>query len=426
MDRQIVYVGAVPLDSIQLQQSRNTMVALGYFAKMTMGDLAACVDGFACTPGSGLSVVLAAGSMTMPSVIDSNPYGALPADGDPLLKIGINTAPIVLALPSTGTSIISAAFVESGSGSAAVAYYNVANPTQTLIGPQGNGQPQATVLQQRVSMVVSTAAAVPAGYIPLWQVTVPTAATTVTQSMIAPVPGAPFVTVKLPNVAPLASPGFTGSPTAPTPPTGDASGLLATTGFVAAATTRNRAAWGTGGSYGWICPAGVSTVLIRAWAAGGTGGSASSGWPGGGGGGGGYMEVLVGVTSGTSYAVQIGSGSGSTATGFGSLILIGGGANGQGGQNSAPGTGGGPGTPLINTSSSIATVGVSPGQAGYQIGSVNVGGAGGCSFGVQGAFASVGTASGSQGVWPGGGGAGGAGGAGGRGADGLLIIEWTG
>ena len=50
MDRQIVYVGAVPLDTDQLQQSRNTMIALGYLAKMTIGDGTAYVDGLACTP----------------------------------------------------------------------------------------------------------------------------------------------------------------------------------------------------------------------------------------------------------------------------------------------------------------------------------------------------------------------------------------
>ncbi len=427
MDRQIVYVGAVPLDTDQLLQSRNTMVALGYLAKMTIGDDNTYVDGFGCTPGVGLGVVIAPGSMSLPTVIDVGSYGSLPPDGDPLVKLGINTASIALSLPGAGESIVSAAVVEAQVGSTAISYYNPANPSQTLVGAQGNGRAQATVVQQRINLVATSPAAIPSGYVALWQLNVPSTATQVTAAMITAAPGAPFVSVKLPKAAPILSPSFIGNPVAPTPAAGDASASLATTAFVSLATNRNRAAWGTGGSYSWTCPAGVTNVLIRAWAAGGNGGAANSGTPGGGGGGGGYEEVLIGVVPDTTYPIQIGSAAdGSGSTSFGSIAVIGGGGNGQPGTGTQSGAGGLAGVPIINNLSSITDIGVSAGQVGFQLGGVNVGGAGGNSFGVQGGPACFGGSVGTAGSWPGGGGSGGATSSGGKGADGLMILEWLG
>lgn len=427
MDRQIVYVGAIPLDTDQLLQSRNTMIALGYLTKMVIGDGSVSADGLSCTPGSGLNVVIGPGSMTLPTVIDAEAYGALPPDSDPLIKLGINTTSTVLPLPTTGEILISAAVVEAQAGSAAVFYYNAQNPVQTLIGVQGSGAAQATVVQQRVSLLATTAAAVPSGYTPLWQIIVPPNASAVDATMITAAAGAPFVPIKLPQAAPLLSPGFIGTPTAPTPIVGDATSALATTAFVAAATTRNRVAWGTGGTYNWTCPTGVTTILVRAWAAGGSGGNAASGFPGGGGGGGGYEEVLVGVTGGTSYTVQIGNGiNGSTSTSFATFVAVGGGVNGQAGRSGQAGSGGNPGIPIINNINSIASLGIGGGQSGFQIGTMSIGGGGGSSFGVQGAPTCFGGTNGSPGLWPGGGGAGGATGTGGSGADGLMVLEWNG
>lgn len=427
MDRQIVYVGAVPLDTDQLLQSRNTMIALGYLAKMTIGDQAAYADGFACTPGGGLAVSIGSGSMSFPTIIDAGAYGALPPDGDALLKIGVNTAPVVLTLPNTGDFIISARVVETQAGSAAIAYFNAADPARTFIGVQGNGQAQGTVVQQRVVMTATLPTLVPAGSIPLWRISVPTSATTVTAGMIAPAPGAPFVPVKLPQAAPIVSPAFLVNPTAPTAPPGDASVTLATTAFVGAATRRNRTAWGTPGTYSWKCPAGITSVLVRAWAAGGTGGDAGAGSPGGGGGGGSYIEVLIDVVAGSTYAIIIaGSLAGTTSTSFSDRMIIGGGGNGQAGQSGQAGAGGISGVPISNNIDSIASIGVGGGQGGYQIGNVVVGGAGGASFGVQGAVANAGNVAGNAGTWPGGGGSGGSAGSGGKGAGGFMIIEWNG
>ncbi|MCQ8277797.1 hypothetical protein NFI95_04980 [Acetobacteraceae bacterium KSS8] len=427
MDRQIVYAGAIPLDTDQLLQSRSTMVALGYLAKFVLGDGQSFADGLSCTPAGALSVSVAPGSLTSPGIIDAQPYGSLPVDGDPLVKIGINTSAMILTVPGSGQFVLSAQMLEQQAGSAATLYYNASNPAQELIGPQGNGQLQASVVQQRVGFQITAANAVPSGAVPLYALNVPSGTTVITQSMIAVAAGAPFLGVKLPGAAPLVSPAFQGVPTAPTAVPGDSSAALATTQFVAASCVRNRAAWGTAGNYSWTCPTGVGRILAKLWAAGGSGGSGGGGNAGGGGGGGGYVEVLLNVQAGTVYAVQVGSStSGSGASQFDSLATVSMGSAGGNGSGSSPGSGGSAGVSSATNANIVGAAGVTSGGPGFAIGGTAIGGPGGSSFGVAGCAAAFGRTIGNDGVWPGGGGGGGSTGAGGRGADGLVVIEWLG
>lgn len=430
MDRQIVYVGAVPLDTDQLLQSRNTMVGLGYLAKMVIGDNASYADGLPCTPGQGLSIIVGPGSLTSPTVVDASFIGLLPPDGDPLVKIGVNTTAIVLPVGGPGTWLVSAVVSETQAGNAVVAYYNAAMPSQTLFGPNGNGAAQASVLQQRVALGLSSGTSTPAGAVPLWLVDIPAGAGAITSDMIGLAPGAPFLAVKLPEAAPLASPAFTGTPNAPTPAVGDVSSLLATTAFVSAATTRYRGVWGSVGSHSWSCPEGVSQVLFRGWGPGGAGGIGSGGYPGGGGGGGGYLEVLLDVQPGATYAVVIGTGGTNSVsvspTGFGGILSVFGGGNGGNGGGGQSGNGGTAGSNAVLQLEALSNPGSGTGQAGYVLSSVAVGGAGGATFGTGSGHPTIASGAGAGGLWPGGGGSGGASGAGGNGASGLVILEWCG
>ena len=425
-----MYVGAVPLDTDQLLQSRNTMIGLGYLTKMVVGDTASYADGLLCVPGQAMSIIIGPGSLTSPPVVDAASVGALPPDGDPLVKTGINTSQTVLPVTEAGSLLISASVVEAQAGNAVVAYYNAANPIQTLFGPNGDGTAQASVLRQSVSLVVTTRAAMPAGNSPLWTLNVPVNASFITSGMISVAVGAPFLPVKLPNAAPLASPAFTGGPSAPTPILGDVSNLLATTAFVSIALRRSRAVWKSSGTSSWICPQGVSQVLLRGWGPGGAGGIGSGGYPGGGGGGGGYLEVLLDVMAGQSYAVVIGIGgtnsSSVTPTGFGGILSVFGGGNGGNGGAGQSGIGGTAGSDAVLQLEALSNPGAGIGQAGYILGGTSIGGAGGGSFGTSSGFSTTGGGAGLAGFWPGGGGSGGANGSGGIGAGGLMILEWSG
>ena len=430
MDRQIIYAGAIALDTDQLLQSRNSMIGLGYLAKMLIGDVGSYADGFECLPATGLSISLAAGSLTFATVVDAGYVGALPPNGDPLLKTGINTSPVVIVLGGPGVFLVSGMMTESAVGTLPVQYYNAADPSQALIGPGGDGQPQASILRQSVVFSASASGVVPAGAVPLWTVNIPSGASSVLPVMISAAPGAPFIAVKLPQAAPLVSPGFSGTPTAPTAPAGDDSALLATTAFVANANRRARAVWISAGTYSWTCPAGVTQILFRGWGAGGAGGVGSGGMAAGGGGGGGYLEVLLDVVQGETYAVTVGSGAtGSAAvtpSGFGGVLSVFGGGNGGNGGGGQSGGGGTPGSDAVLQLAALSNPGTGAGQPGHVSGASPIGGAGGGSFGTSAGYANTGGGSGVGGSWPGGGGSGGASGAGGHGADGLIILEWPG
>lgn len=430
MDRQIVYVGAVPLDTDLLLQSRNTMISLGYLTKMVVGDTAAYADGLSCMPGQAMSVIIGPGSLTSPTVVDATFIGALAPDGDLVVKTGINTGSVVFPVKGSGSLLVSACVLEAQAGNAVVAYYNAANPIQTLFGPNGDGTAQASVLQQRVSLVVTDSASMPSGNSPLWNLNIPVSASSITPAMISVASGAPFLPVKLPSAAPLASPAFTGLPNAPTPVVGDVSSLLATTAFVSAALRRSRAVWGVAGTYSWTCPEGVSQVLFRGWGAGGAGGVGSGGYPGGGGGGGGYLEVLLDVAAGQTYAVVVGSGgTNSTSvmpTGFGGMLSVFGGGNGGNGGAGQSGGGGTAGSDAVLQLEALSNPGTGIGQAGYILSGTSIGGAGGASFGTGPSYPTMTGGAGSAGFWPGGGGSGGVNSNGGVGATGLMILEWYG
>ena len=429
MDRQIVYVGAIPLDTDQLLQSRNTMIGLGYLTKMVIGDTASYADGLSCTPGQAMSVIIAPGSLTYATVVDATFVGALPPDGDPVVKTGINSTAVVLPVTGSGSFLVSARVVEVQAGNAVIAYYNAASPMRTLFGPNGDGTVQASVLQQRVSLVVTSSTAMPSTNCPLWAINVPAGSSSITAGMITIAPGAPFLPVKLPGAAPLASPFFTGAPRAPTPVMGDVSSLLATTAFVSTALRRARVVWGSAGTYSWTCPQGVSQILFRGWGPGGGGGGGSGGFPGGGGGGG-YLEVLLDVAAGQVYTIVIGTGgtnsSSVTPTGFGGILSVFGGGNGGNGGAGQSGIGGTAGSDAVLQLAALSNPGTGTGQPGYLVGSTNIGGAGGASFGTSSSYPTTTGGTGSTGFWPGGGGSGGAAGSGGAGASGLIILEWYG
>ncbi len=150
MDRQIVYPGSIPLDTDILSIQLNTMVALGYLARATLG-AAPLVDGLACTPTApaSLTVSIGPGSITVPSVIDSTAFGSLPADTvDPLIKMGIVTTPTTFTLSAPGTSgqsinyLIQASLLETDATPVVLPYYNAANPAQPYSGPANAGTAQ--------------------------------------------------------------------------------------------------------------------------------------------------------------------------------------------------------------------------------------------------------------------------------------------
>ena len=129
----------------------------------------------------------------------------------------------------------------------------------------------------------------------------------------------------------------------------------------------------TPGSFSWVCPAGVTSVQVQSWGAGGAGGANSSGGTaqraGGGGGGGSYVVNTVAVVPGVTYTVTVGAGGvwSGTVTNFLSYGPLGGKSEFSGGAvttiTASGGTGGGGG----NTASLSGSGGVLGGLYGFTV-----------------------------------------------------------
>jgi hypothetical protein len=293
MDRNIVYPGAIPLDTDILAINRNTMVALGFFMAATLGTNIVA-DGLDCTPTvpASMSVQIGPGSMTQLSVVDATSYGSLGVDtSDALLKMGINLSSQSFNLQTptdSGNSInylVEACFQESDQDSIVLPYYNASNPSQPYSGPTNSGSAQATMRVQSVQLQLKSGVpsatgtqltpATDVGWIGLYVITTVYGQTSITAQNISVVPTAPFLVWKLPSLRP-----------------GFGSGVQS---FL------------TNGTF--VVPPGVSQVEVEAWG-GGSGSFASvPNSPSGGGSGGGYARKrIVGVVPGQSVAVTVGSG----------------------------------------------------------------------------------------------------------------------
>ncbi|MCE2563670.1 hypothetical protein [Komagataeibacter sp. FNDCF1] len=191
MDRQIVYPAQIPLDSDQLNAQRNAYVGIGQLAAMAYGWATVSASGFACTPGSGLVVTIAPGSLLAPGVVDGAAYGTLTAVGSALVRQYISRDPVTLDVPGAGatcTVYVTPATVDADD--TVLPFYNAADPSVTYAGADNSGKTAPTVRQDVAQIGVGTS--VPDGAYPLWTVTVPAGATAITADMIAQAGGAPF------------------------------------------------------------------------------------------------------------------------------------------------------------------------------------------------------------------------------------------
>jgi hypothetical protein len=416
MDRNLVYPGSIPLDSDLLSTNRNIMVAIGYLAQAVLGSQT-LVDGLACNPTTpaSLAVTIGPGSITQLNVVDALAFGSLPADSEPVVKMGINLAPtsFTVVSPSTsGTSVnylIQAALQESDTNPVVLPYYNAANPAQPYTGPGNTGVAQNTARIQRVQLQMKAGAAAPTGtqvtppvdngWSGLYVITITYGQTAITAANIVTVPTAPFSPFKLPNLRP-----------------GFASGVLPIT---------------SSGTF--VVPSGVTTVEVELWGGGAGSFASSAPIPSGGGSGGGYARKRVsGLVPGQPIPVVVGSGGAAGSTGgapagaggtssFGTYVSATGGSLNAYATVGSPQNGATPGGIGVGGDVNIAG---SAGQAGIS----NIGGLGGGA--PMGATQNSGTI-GVAGIFPGGGASGAGTGPSGNaqyygasGANGLVVVRW--
>ncbi|WNM08196.1 hypothetical protein RI056_15060 [Komagataeibacter nataicola] len=191
MDRQIVYPAQIPLDSDLLNAQRNAFVGLGHLAGMAYGENTVSAGGFACTPGAGLTVTIAPGSLLAAGVVDTTAYGTLAASGSVLVRQYISRDPVTLTVPGAGgTYTVYATPATVDTDDTVLPFYNAADPSVTYAGADNSGKAAPTVRQDVAQLGIG--AAVPDGAYPLWSVTAPAATTAIAADMIAQAEGAPF------------------------------------------------------------------------------------------------------------------------------------------------------------------------------------------------------------------------------------------
>lgn len=203
MDRNLVYGGSIPLDTDLLGLQQRTMIALGYLIQAVLGTQQTLVTGLSCVPTSpaSLSVVVGPGTVIAPSVVETTPYGSMPANDAPLVKMGINlgstTFPVTApSLPGQSQNyLIQCAFSETDGTPVVLPYYNSSNPSQPYTGPGNNGIAQNTIRAQTVNLELKAGSPANAGtqvtpapdqgFIGLWVITLNAGQVQVQSSSIA-------------------------------------------------------------------------------------------------------------------------------------------------------------------------------------------------------------------------------------------------
>ena len=242
MDRIIAYPQEQSSDTDLLTLDKAVMVSLASLIRAAFGT-STLVDGFACTPGTGLTVSVAAGAIFAQAATDATGYGSLGTDAIQIMKEGHTRTATVLSCPAPGTVgqsinyLIEVGYQDIDGGSTLLAYYDASNPSVPYSGPANDGIPQNTVRQGVAVLQVKAGTAAPtgtqttpspdSGFVALWDVTVDYGETSLTGGDIVQDAAAPFIPIKLTNPF-----------TVPTQPVGDISNSPANTAFV------NRAIFG--------------------------------------------------------------------------------------------------------------------------------------------------------------------------------------
>ncbi len=258
-DRSIVYTGAIPLDTDLLRAERFSVEGLGILARSVFGT-STFVEGLTVGPNSpaALSVVVQPGSVLQALALDPTAYGTLSADNHVVMQQAILRDAVTLPItPPTTAGQSRVYLVQAGvsvvdTDPTVLPYYNAADPTVALSGPNNSGTPQNTTRAVKVSISLkagnaaatgsAVAPVVDAGFIALATVTVANGASSITGTNIAALATVPRIPYQLPSVSNAlglitSAAGFSPDGTANQPLTAmqwlfGGTGLLATNGYM--------------------------------------------------------------------------------------------------------------------------------------------------------------------------------------------------
>lgn len=211
MDRQIVYPGAIPLETDLLNTNNNAMIGLSKLAAGILG-VSTFLNGLAVTPTgpASLQVYVAPGEIYSLQNLDGTAYSSIAADTThAILKQGLSLDQLTLSCPAPVTAgqsinyLIQATYQDTDASAVVLPYYNSSNPSQAYAGPANSGTAQNTVrkgvctVSAKAGVSATTGSqttpAPDAGYTGAFVVTVAYGQTQITAPNISTYAGAPFM-----------------------------------------------------------------------------------------------------------------------------------------------------------------------------------------------------------------------------------------
>ncbi len=170
-NRQIVYIGQIPLDTDMLSTNLDSYIGLSKLAAGLLG-INQLLNAFTCIPTApaSMQINVTPGEIYSLQNVDNSTYGSIPSDTvHQIVKQGVNldNTTLTLTAPTTpGDSwnyLIEIGFSETDGGSTVLPYYNASDPSQAWSGPNNDGTPNNTIRQDTAAVQFKRGTAAPTG-----------------------------------------------------------------------------------------------------------------------------------------------------------------------------------------------------------------------------------------------------------------------
>ena len=169
MDRQIVYVGQIPLETDLLNAQKNAMIGLAKLAEVVLGSGGVYGLSVSQTGTPSMQVLVAPGQIYDFKPADATAFSSLGTDSHSILKQGLLLDAVTLALtapPTSGQSVnylVQAQYQDIDDSTLVLPYFNSANPTVAFSGAGNSGVAQNTVRQGVCTITAKAGAAATTG-----------------------------------------------------------------------------------------------------------------------------------------------------------------------------------------------------------------------------------------------------------------------
>jgi hypothetical protein len=197
-----LYPSEIPLDTVFMQAEKDAAIALWQFILDALGSNSSVFSGLAATPGTGLQVNIAAGSLYQFGEIDPTTWSDMPSDESSWMLQGINFATQALTgftPPGTaGQSIdylIECQIQVTDEATVSTPFTDGATPPSTVYQMQSPARQNVIAFQVKAGSAATTGSQTPpspdAGWVPLWVVAVDNGESGFSSGDISLAPNAP-------------------------------------------------------------------------------------------------------------------------------------------------------------------------------------------------------------------------------------------